>query len=235
VTGCFCKAGAGLVGELALHNIDRPNPRPLPAGEWVGVNTKYPAVVVCMGTDPGGNLVAVPDVERNSTTEVYTSIGTGANRALYLPVPGRWKIQNTGGVAITGLVLDTPDAIAALVYGGLKIGGGQVDAVLVAPTVLTMAPATGVVVGVTDTLVLAANPIRRALWVGVTGAVAGRASFSFDGGAAVIDVGLTSVGAAGGYAENAVEICRPPGPAFVGSVRAIGSAAGVKVWAQEAT
>lgn len=113
-------------------------------------------------------------------------------------------------------------------------GTNPLDVREVAAAPLVMQPAVGVVVGVADTLVLAANAARRALWVGVTGVVVGQASWSFDGGAAILNSGLTLSAAAGGWIVNPPPICMPPGPAITSAVRAIGSAGGFKVWAQEA-
>lgn len=143
------------------RKIDKPNPISLPSGAWQSVTIKYPAVVVCTGTDPGGDLIAVPEMEKSSTTEVYTSIGTGSARVLYLHAPGIWRIRNTGATGITALVLDTYDAIAALFYGGVKIGGGTVSTGAPAPGTFTDASADQVTVGTAEGQVLAAGSYKH--------------------------------------------------------------------------
>lgn len=161
MSGCFCKAVAGNFGpDSGVHKIDKPNPRPLPAGEWVSVNVKYPSLVVCTGVDPGGHLVAVPEMEKGTVAEVYTSIGAGADRALLLPVPGEWRIRNTGAVPITGLVLDLADTVAGLFYGGVKIGGGLVN-VAFTPGTFTPTHDTEEVVDAASEQVLAAGAYKH--------------------------------------------------------------------------
>lgn len=231
MTGCFCKAVAS---GPDVGKIDKPNPVPLPTGAWTSVTTVYPSIVKVI-SDPGADLIAVPEMEKGSLTEVYTSRGTGVDRVLILPVPGVWRIRNTGATSVIGLVLADPNGIAGLLYGGVYMLNQPFTSGPVSMAPLTMAAPTGVVVGAADTQVLAPNANRRALWVGGADVVAGTLSFAFGGAAAVLGSGLSFSIKAGFWGGGPILICCPPSPAFTGEVRAIGSAAGVKAIAQEAT
>jgi hypothetical protein len=166
------------------RKIDKPNPVPLAAGAWQSVSIKYPSLVVLTGVDPGGNLIAVPEMEKGSLTEVYTSIGAAEHRILYLHAPGTWRIRNTGGVNVTALVLDANDCCAALFYGG-GLGGGS-SAASASP--LTMAaPATGSV-GVASASLVAANPARR--FISIENAHATGIVYLGFGNAAVVGSGI---------------------------------------------
>jgi hypothetical protein len=216
---CYCKAGAGLTGPDALHNIDKPNPVPMASGAWVSVNNKYPALVVCMGVDPGGPLVAVPDAEKNSVTEVYTSIGSGADRKLYLPVPGRWRIRNTGGVGITALVLDIPDCCAALFYGGL----GGVTQVVSTPGTFTPTHVTPIDIDSgADEQVLAAGSYKSLYFRNVSPA-AGIITITGNAVAAVNGTGYTLAADQTGAKNGEILVFNHPDVMPVGPFRAIAS------------
>lgn len=207
------------------RKIDKPNPVKLPTGTWVSVSIKYPALVVCLA-NPGGGLVAIPEMEKGNTTEVYTSTGEGVDRVLYLHAPGDWRIRNTGTTEITALVLDAYDGLAALFWGGVKITGGSV-AVHPSSTVPIVMSAPAVVsVGAASALALAANTNRKFVYFRNIDA-AKVISLAFDNGTAVNGSGVVL------NPGDAVSMHAPGEAPTTGQVNAIASAASANLAIQE--
>ena len=176
-------------------------------------------------TDPGANIIAVPEMEKGSTTEVLTSIGTGTDRALFLYVPGVWRIRCAA--AVTVLVFEIPDLISALFYGGVKVGGGLVSVAFTPGTFTAVHAAENTIDAASET-VLAAGSYKH-LYFRNTSTGGQRITISADGGAAVDKEGwvLAPDPTGAGYGE--IISWNHPDVMPVGDFLAIASAAGGKL------
>lgn len=207
--------------------IDRPNRIKIPTGDWITVTCLFPSTIETL-SDPGGQIVAVPECEKPSdTTYVYSSTEPSGTRTLFLHAIGQWRLRSLGS-AVEAKILDAYNGIAALFNAGIRIASGTVNIGTFTPGTFTSSHDTEETVDAASEEVLAAGTYKH-IYFRNTSTGNQRITISADGGAAVDKEGwvLAPDPTGAGYGE--ILAWNHPDVMPLAPFNAIASAAGGKL------